>query len=169
MQVCPRCQHDNRIGEMFCQACGSPLLQNEVKSGLPCRFYVRGEAWFLLIYGTKLIARRDTLADQQVILGRGTSAESPNTLHIQHQDTLSLGISRQHAALLPRADGVWVSDLDSANGTYLNRRKLVPHMRYQLENGDRLQLGQLEVTVVMVNHTTGLTNPRPTQYLHTSV
>jgi hypothetical protein len=48
-------------------------------------------------------------------------------------------ISRRHARLYRGADGVWLEDLGSTNGTYINGDRLT--VPYRLRNGDEIKLG----------------------------
>jgi two-component system cell cycle response regulator len=53
-----------------------------------------------------------------------------------------LSASRLHASIDVRQDGTaWLTDLNSTNGTFLNRRRLIPQVPTLLEDGDRLQFG----------------------------
>ncbi len=58
-----------------------------------------------------------------------------------------LGMSRQHAILLPSSEGLWIVDLDSTNGTWINGLFLQPGMKYRLRSGDRIEFGSLTVQV----------------------
>jgi pSer/pThr/pTyr-binding forkhead associated (FHA) protein len=51
--------------------------------------------------------------------------------------------STQHARVEPRPDGVWVQDLGSTNGTYVNGTKLTRPRR--LAPGDVLRVGETEL------------------------
>lgn len=51
-------------------------------------------------------------------------------------------LSREHAAVVRRADGWWVVDLNSTNGTRVNGRRSAEH---PLAPGDRLELGDVVV------------------------
>ena len=48
-------------------------------------------------------------------------------------------ISRQHARITHDRDGVWLEDLGSTNGTYLNGRRLLERCR--LHDGDEVKIG----------------------------
>lgn len=50
--------------------------------------------------------------------------------------------SRLHALLSVREDGVYVSDLDSSNGTYLNGRKID---KAQLHHRDVIRVGDCDI------------------------
>jgi pSer/pThr/pTyr-binding forkhead associated (FHA) protein len=56
------------------------------------------------------------------------------------------GVSRRHAELRYEG-GVWFAiDLDSTNGTFVNGVELQPKVRTPLSDGDRLALGELEIS-----------------------
>lgn len=61
-----------------------------------------------------------------------------------------LGVSRQHAILMPNAEGLWLVDLDSTNGTWINGLYLQPGMKYRLRNGDVIDFGSLRVLVRVI-------------------
>lgn len=53
--------------------------------------------------------------------------------------------STRHATIEPGADGVWVEDLGSTNGTFVNGSKI--EERTRLRSGDVLRIGQTELRV----------------------
>jgi len=57
-------------------------------------------------------------------------------------------VSRRHARIFPGEGGFFVEDLDSANGTSLNGRWLLPATPMRLSAGDTIELG--EATVIRV-------------------
>jgi pSer/pThr/pTyr-binding forkhead associated (FHA) protein len=52
-------------------------------------------------------------------------------------------VSRNHALLVRRRDGLFVDDLGSLNGTYVNQRRIESH---HLQDGDELQVGKYKLT-----------------------
>jgi pSer/pThr/pTyr-binding forkhead associated (FHA) protein len=52
-------------------------------------------------------------------------------------------VSRNHALLVRRREGLFIDDLGSLNGTYVNRRRIESHL---LANGDELQVGKYKLT-----------------------
>jgi hypothetical protein len=60
------------------------------------------------------------------------------------------GVSRQHAILLPSSEGLWIVDLDSTNGTWINGLYLQPGMKYRLRTSDRVEFGTLELLVRVI-------------------
>ncbi len=51
-------------------------------------------------------------------------------------------VSRVHADLRLEADGYYLEDAGSANGTYVNNQALRSGDRYRLRTGDRVSLGK---------------------------
>ena len=52
-------------------------------------------------------------------------------------------VSRNHALLVRRRDGLYIDDLGSLNGTYVNRKRIESH---KLVDGDELQVGKYKLT-----------------------
>ena len=49
-----------------------------------------------------------------------------------------LSVSREHAVIVDTVDGLYIDDLDSRNGTFVNRRRIAAHL---LADGDEIQIG----------------------------
>ena len=52
-------------------------------------------------------------------------------------------VSRNHALLVRRRDGLYIDDLGSLNGTYVNRRRIESH---RLADGDEIQIGKFKLS-----------------------
>jgi hypothetical protein len=76
-----------------------------------------------------------TLDSAPVTVGRG----SQNDITLDGDDYASA----RHARIEPRRDGVWVEDVGSTNGTYLNGIKLTRARK--LTPGDVLRVGETEL------------------------
>ncbi|WP_044292410.1 FHA domain-containing protein [Rivularia sp. PCC 7116] len=50
-------------------------------------------------------------------------------------------VSRVHAEIIAEGSNFYLMDVGSSNGTYLNDNKLESHTRYQLNLGDKIDLG----------------------------
>jgi pSer/pThr/pTyr-binding forkhead associated (FHA) protein len=79
--------------------------------------------------------RRFELDSAVVTVGRG----SQNDIAIPADEYASA----RHARFEPRSDGVWVQDLGSTNGTYLNGAKLESPRR--LTKGDVVRVGETDL------------------------
>jgi len=77
--------------------------------------------------------REEVLSSEVVVIGRS------NASHIALDDAQ---VSRQHAEFKQQAGRWYVHDLGSANGTFVNERRLSPTDIVALHPGDRLRLGQ---------------------------
>jgi len=58
------------------------------------------------------------------------------------------GVSRRHCKIHQQGSDYLVEDVGSANGTFLNGQRLTPYLPHVLENGDKLQLGHIELQVI---------------------
>ena len=61
------------------------------------------------------------------------------------------GVSRLHAVVKRDSERVLVMDLGSSNGTYVNGRRINPHVEEALNHGDILALGKLKIQVLLRN------------------
>jgi hypothetical protein len=75
------------------------------------------------------------LNSSQLTIGRGNQNDIP----ITSDEYASAG----HARFEPRQDGVWVQDLGSTNGTFLNGARLESPRR--LTRGDVLRIGETDL------------------------
>jgi pSer/pThr/pTyr-binding forkhead associated (FHA) protein len=53
------------------------------------------------------------------------------------------GVSRRHAIISPQGGGFVIEDLASANGTFVNGRRLQPETPTPIRHGDELKFGTL--------------------------
>jgi hypothetical protein len=51
-------------------------------------------------------------------------------------------VSRRHAMIEKKEDGIYITDLKSRNGTFLEGKRLSPHQRQRLEPNAEVQLGK---------------------------
>ncbi len=97
--------------------------------------------------------------NDEIVLGRGDDAA--NLVSFDAYDGDELGVSRRHAMLRPTESRLYIVDLGSTNGTWLNGRSIGVNTPYSLSNGDLLMLGKLEFIVRIVE--------RPTAYVQLNV
>ena len=57
------------------------------------------------------------------------------------------GVSRRHAAIICHGGELFITDLDSSNGTYLNGMRLFPHQPRLLSDGDEIRIGRATLHV----------------------
>ena len=91
--------------------------------------------------------------DEPVVLGRLASPGQTrpyDLIDLSHLGAEKRGVSRQHCQLARQSAHLYVTDLNSTNGTYLNGTRLTAYTPYRLADGDRLILSTLHCTVAFV-------------------
>jgi len=149
---CPECGFINAEGANYCQKCGAFLgATAETPPGETTEAYTLDEATGALrpvdldrvvSEGATLVIRSGggrggetfTVDSDRMTIGRNPEAE------IFLDDVT---VSRNHAMLVRRPDGIFIDDLGSLNGTYVNRRRIESH---RLTDGDELQVGKYKLT-----------------------
>ena len=64
-------------------------------------------------------------------------------------DAYSQGVSRLHANVKVKEDGVYLEDLGSSNGTRINNSKLDAHKDYPIQHGDVIALGRFKIQALI--------------------
>lgn len=77
-----------------------------------------------------------------VVIGRSANDTHPD-LDLTPYDGLGYGVSRQHALLHPADDRLFITDLNSINGTRVNTTWLTPFEPYVLHKNDLVAFGGL--------------------------
>jgi pSer/pThr/pTyr-binding forkhead associated (FHA) protein len=148
---CPECGFVNAEGANYCQKCGAFLAEAaSEKEGDTTEVYQVDEAGDLKPVdleqvtgeGATLVIRSGggrsgevfNVSGERLTIGRSPDAE------IFLDDVT---VSRNHALLVRRRDGLYIDDLGSLNGTYVNRRRIESH---KLADGDELQIGKYKLT-----------------------
>lgn len=89
-----------------------------------------------------------SINQEKLVLGRRSTQSNPlPVLPLDDYDAHLFGVSRHHAALVMRDGTLYIVDLGSTNGTYLNGHRLEPRQGRILRNGDQLRLGNLVMDV----------------------
>lgn len=84
----------------------------------------------------------------RLVIGRvdPDSGERPD-IDLSAYGAYENGVSRRHAAVLRWYHGLFLCDEGSPNGTFLNERRLLPHLPYTLKFGDKIRIGRLILEV----------------------
>jgi len=85
------------------------------------------------------------LAEQhEYTFGRvsGTQPVLPD-IDLTAENAYILGVSRLHATIRLSEDYVTITDLGSANGTWINGKVIRPHVSHLISDGDIIHLGKL--------------------------
>ena len=166
MIACPNCGHQNLTGAGFCVECGIGLLPSEIVTTqkMDAAHLRAAAAWspsmaavaatpsdnwvtlHLLDSGEMLpLAERN-----EFTLGRATDGQPvmPDVDLAPYQG-FSRGVSRLHAVIKRGVDDISLMDLDSANGTFVNGKRLVANEERALSNGDVVALGGLKIQILL--------------------
>ena len=95
-----------------------------------------------IVFPAHAAERRIPLAGKQMRIGRRSPVRDVDPEIDVAGPPADPGVSRLHAVLIAAADGSWaVLDSGSANGTFLNGRKIDKGDLITLHEGDRINLG----------------------------
>jgi hypothetical protein len=153
---CSNCDSPNVIGVSRCQVCDTRLdtgSVDEVETVLAeAEEIVEDETAASIVLHSisahRQFALRPQLNNSGVLIGR-FSPVSPVEVDLNEVGAAELGVSRKHAIMHydNNNQGVYITDLNSTNGTYVNGFKLPANARSRLRDGDELKLGHLKLTV----------------------
>jgi hypothetical protein len=80
----------------------------------------------------------------------GRADEKPVDIDLEDQEPPDrIWCSRQHACLSFENNELFLEDLNSANGTYVNRSRIYPGQKRQLAPNDIIQIGNVQLKVVV--------------------
>ena len=154
---CPDCGFINADGANYCQRCGHYLggaaTPEHSGSGEPTTATYRvGETGELIP-----IDLDDAAAHGPVLVIRSGGGRVGESFPIT-SDRMTVGrrpdcdiflddvtVSRDHALIVRRGDGIHIDDLGSLNGTYVNRQRIES---VRLTDGDELQIGRYTLSVI---------------------
>lgn len=88
----------------------------------------------------------------RILVGRSDDEETASDLMLDFAPFggEKNGVSRVHAAIADHEGQVFITDLDSTNGTRINGLALTPNQPYRLYEGDEVELGSARLTIVRV-------------------
>ena len=168
MIECPCCGRKHRPGTLFCTECGvylptgGPLGTEPIpEHDLPA---ARAHAWD---GASERVGTRQTDAVLRIrVLSTDRQIQLPSNEEVQvgrldaahgifpdidltPDGGLERGVSRRHCKIYEQGGEYFVEDLGSANGTFLDDERLTPYLPHVLNDGDRLQLGRVELEVAI--------------------
>jgi hypothetical protein len=94
----------------------------------------------------------------EVVVGRMVGDIKPD-LDLTEYDTDEASISRRHARLRPTEESLFLTDLDSTNGTFCNRVKLKKGEFRRLRDDDAISFGRVHFKVKIVRQPDKLARP----------
>ena len=168
-RFCPVCKHKNDSEATVCAYCNSPLLpqsqsqttskQMTEEDALPLTQAekahiidvlrpLKGIRIYVVNSSTQIIIEEDR---KEFILGRRTQDAEDELVDLFPFGAYDKFVSRRHTMIRKTENGYEIVDLNSANGTWLDNKRLVAGKFYQLPNGSLIRLGQLSLFVYYAN------------------
>ena len=147
MVNCPACDFANSEDSNFCRRCGSRLRHIDLEEttlslGLPQQEESALEAARrAALLGPVLMIRTGGGREGEVV---GLDTDVLTIGRSPHSDLFldDVTVSRHHARIVHDDTGYVIEDLNSLNGTYLNRKRIE---RHQLFDADELQIGKFKL------------------------
>lgn len=154
--TCPVCGFINLPNTVLCVRCQSVLQPETHKIEPPPelnvvpKFGEKGvdKKLYLHVERSGDSLQIDLEDGKEFIIGRfDTATGQAPEIDLSNYGAAEKGVSRKHVLLTYRDESLKITDLDSANYTYLNNQKLIPHQPRILRDGDEIRLGRLLLTV----------------------
>jgi hypothetical protein len=155
--TCPVCQHRNLAGSAFCENCGAQLVPPPAPQppAAPPAQDLSGLQKPVAPAEAETITGRFVIQDlqvslpippgkQEIVLGRedpvsGVFPDIDLDPHGGHE----AGVGRRHARLVIQNGQICLEDLDSVNGTAVNRQRVAARQSIPLKSGDEVRLGKM--------------------------
>lgn len=167
MIVCPACKTSNVDNTLFCTECGNYLAKNNCQTTDPVGINLEDQAFDMvgqasddkeLTVGTEPLAinleigevKRPIQISLRKPIHMGRLDPGGNIfpeIDLTYDGGVEKGVSRRHARIMKREHKIYVEDLGSSNGTFINGQKLMPFFPEILTDGDDLQLGKLQIKI----------------------
>jgi pSer/pThr/pTyr-binding forkhead associated (FHA) protein len=155
MIKCPFCNSVYPENTLFCEECGSYLAPSSGQATDPLESEDGAESsdagsgsFTTLVLSIEDGGRIELPLSKEVVIGRldASHAVFPD-VDLSNEQGAEKGVSRRHARISRRDDQVFIEDLNSLNGTFLNSTRLVADLTYPLKSNDQVQLGKLILSV----------------------
>jgi len=169
---CPVCGHPNVPGAVFCENCGAEMSATPASQPVAEEAAIPVETPAAAVETPEIVVEAPAPVPAPFVpltaipgglVVRSTNASLPfppgkQTIVIGREDPVSgifpdidldphggleSGVGRQHAQLVLQNGQVFLEDLDSVNGTALNRQRLAPRQLSPVKDGDEIRLGKL--------------------------
>lgn len=161
--TCPTCGYLNIAGSAFCENCGSQLVQaampvqatpQAAPAVQPAAAPPRAPesaigAALVTVRGSLIIQSANATltippGKQVIVIGREdpVSGIFPD-IDLDPFGAQEEGVGRKHAQLVIRGGDICIEDLESVNGSAVNKQRLVPRQPQPIKDGDELRLGKM--------------------------
>jgi len=165
VKFCPACKLPNKSDATVCIHCEAPLEHGP--GDTPTTVRMGGNAiqpskmteadirdleipkQGIALYLEDSIQPIATLTSREFMIGR----KKFETVSEDFVDLIPFGghengVSQRHALVRKTDSGYEIIDLDSTNGTWLNRMRLIPNQAYTLQSGAQICLGRLRLYLI---------------------
>lgn len=135
--LCRECGHRNLAAWKYCEKCGAEIVttqSDEPEQAPGMYFKLLKSSQRIEFPGNKtsfLIGRQD--AENDIF----------PEIDLTPLGAQNFGIGRRHAKITLQGTEVFIEDLNSVNGTLVNRVKISTEKPQQLKDGDEVRLGKL--------------------------
>jgi len=168
MIVCSNCKHSNMTGAMYCAECGAQLadggdslttqnittqrfdvpLESAPKNDMYQSFDGRDSWGSLHLLDTGQVIPLSV--KNEFTMGRVSDGQPimPD-IDLSPYQAYAAGVSRLHAVIKRGVNRIIFMDLGSANGTYINGKRLNPNVEQVLNHGDIIALGKLKLQILI--------------------
>ena len=161
MIKCNSCGKRHPENTLFCDECGAYLQAEGRKRTDPLA--VEDVDWMEADFGaTSPLAEQsvESIVIRLSILESGRQIEFPLTKEITFgrldaasatfpdidltpDSGLEKGVSRRHAKITRKGNDLYLEDLGSVNGTFLNGKRLTPYLPHALKDRDEIRLSRI--------------------------
>lgn len=158
MIKCSACMTDNSDGSLSCSICGQMLDRHltltarsiplQPSRGDPSTHTAhlgnlpeKGVAVYVGSAQEPII----TSAQERVTLGRRKDLPVADLIDLTSYDAYRMGVSRNHAVLTYKDGRIYIHDVGSVNGTWIDGQRLKSYELYAIEPGTPITLGQLTI------------------------
>ncbi len=160
METCPQCGQLLPDAVNFCPNCGTPLRTNTGDTTRVIPITQIGDDTVADVTESHLAALKDVAPGAAVLLVvRGPNQDATFLLdhevvtagrHPQSDIFLDdVTVSRHHARITERGGHHWLSDLNSLNGTYVNRALIDGEVALRI--GDEVQIGKFRLVYLVAS------------------
>lgn len=134
-----------------------PSVSSAEMDNHPSPVAIQGTTLFARNHQTQLLSSTSKRTEKRLLIRFADGGEEhpvPTLPYVLGRDPQTAGfkldkpgISRAHAELLEKENTLFVKDLCSKNGTFLNGQRLIPNREYVLEPNDHLKLADTELMI----------------------
>lgn len=141
--VCSRCGHPNSESSNYCSSCGFDLHRN-AEEPTSEHIVVPGDDGDAdvpeVVVSATFVVKRGSTAGSRYLVNddRTTIGRHPDSDIFLDDVT----VSRRHAEVRREGEAVFLADVGSLNGTYLNRARIDSD---SLRSGDEVQIGKFKL------------------------